>query len=89
MIQQRTNAALDYLETYIHPQAVIMDGTDDEEATFKEALDRYLKTSELSVINLPHQGAQRLPWIAKLDSASLSGMLNHPGLNRPIANKAA
>ncbi|CAI4214840.1 unnamed protein product [Parascedosporium putredinis] len=34
---------LDYLESYLHPQAVIIDTADDEEPTFTEALRHYRK----------------------------------------------
>lgn len=64
---------LDYLESYLHPQAVIIDTADDEEPTFTEALRHYRKGSQLSVAELPRNGAQRFPWLAKLDGSSLSG----------------
>jgi hypothetical protein len=81
-----THAIIVYLETYIHPQAVIVDGTETEETTFLEALHVYFEKSEQSIIELPHNGAQRLGWLAKLDSASLSGTSNHVNKLPVLAN---
>ena len=81
-----THAIVVYLETYIHPQAVIVDGTDTEETTFLEALHAYFEKSEQSIIELPHNGAQRLGWLAKLDSASLSGVSNRVNRHTILAN---
>lgn len=82
-----THAVIVYLETYVHPQAVIVDGTETEETTFSEALHAYFEKSEQSIIELPHNGAQRLGWLAKLDSASLSGTSNHVNKQPILANR--
>lgn len=81
-----THAIIVYLETYIHPQAVIVDATETEETTFLEALHAYFEKSDQSIIELPHNGAQRLGWLAKLDSASLSGVSNGVNKHPILAN---
>ena len=56
----------------MHPQAIIIDGTDTEEDYLQAGMQTFAKSSQTSLIQMPRNGIRRLGWIAKLDSASLS-----------------
>ncbi|KAL8782658.1 MAG: hypothetical protein Q9213_005197 [Squamulea squamosa] len=65
-------AALGHIQTFMHPQVVIMDDHSREDAFFTKAIRA--KTSELgqSVIELPKDASEKMMWIARLDSGSLA-----------------
>lgn len=67
------SAALGHIETFMHPQVVITDDQSREDAFFTRAIRA--KASELgkSVIELPKDAAEKMMWIARLDSGSLAG----------------
>lgn len=56
----------------MHPQAIIIDGSNAEENYLMAGMRTHAKTSQTTLIELPRRGAQRLAWLTKLDSASLS-----------------
>lgn len=55
----------------MHPQAIIVDGTNNEEAYFTRGLKQHLKVSKTSLIELPRFSPKSLDWITKLDNAAL------------------
>ncbi|MBE3044910.1 hypothetical protein IMZ48_20595 [Candidatus Bathyarchaeota archaeon] len=57
----------------MHPQAIIVDGSDAENPAFLAAMRFQADHSKQSVIELPENGAEQLGWLARLDSSSLSG----------------
>jgi len=57
----------------MHPQAVIVDGSDSETALFLEAIRVQTRSMKVHLIELPEDGPSNLAWITKLDSASLAG----------------
>jgi len=64
----------DHLHTYVHPQAMIVDGSDSEEAFFTDSVWEQAGELKIPLIEIPERGANKLPYLAKLDSASLAGM---------------
>ena len=58
---------------YMHPQAIIVDESSSEEAFFSEAIGQQTMAMNIPLIGIPYNGAQKLVWMTKLDSASLSG----------------
>ncbi|KAI1127360.1 hypothetical protein F5Y10DRAFT_278161 [Nemania abortiva] len=60
-----------HINNYMHPQAIIMDGSDDEEAVFTRGLKQHVKASKTTMIELPRLASKSLTWITKLDSAAL------------------
>lgn len=63
---------VDYLNSYMQPRTVIVDGSDAEDPSFLAAL-RFQAGTKQSVIELPENGAEEFGWLARLDSSSLSG----------------
>lgn len=57
----------------MHPQAVIVDGSDAEDRAFVRALKQQASKMSLqaSIIELPAHAEEKLSWITKLDAASL------------------
>ncbi|KAL9585855.1 MAG: hypothetical protein Q9203_004083 [Teloschistes exilis] len=68
-------AGLGHIQTFMHPQVVIVDDPSREDAFFTKAMRS--KTLELgrSLIELTTDAAENLMWITRLDSASLAGSL--------------
>lgn len=62
---------LHHIHTYMHPQAIIFDGSNDEEAFFTRGVKQHVKVSRTTLIELPRFASKSLNWITKLDSASL------------------
>jgi hypothetical protein len=59
----------------MHPQAVIIDGSDAEDAWFQKPMRLEAPVYNLPLIELPAGGPQNLKWMVKLDSASLQGRM--------------
>jgi hypothetical protein len=57
----------------MHPQAVFVDGTTTEEEYFLDATRSDANAIHGPMIELPENAGQRLSWLTKLDSASLTG----------------
>ena len=68
------NRSVDYLNSYMHPQAIIVDGSVSEDPSFLAAIRSEADHDKQSVIELPENGADQFGWLAKLDSSSLSGI---------------
>lgn len=66
-------AGLGHIQTFMHPQVVIVDDPSREDAFFAKAMRS--KTLELgrSLIELTTDAAENLMWITRLDSDSLAG----------------
>ncbi|KAK2590473.1 hypothetical protein QQS21_011846 [Conoideocrella luteorostrata] len=61
-----------YINTYIHPQAILIDSTKDEEDYFLHPARDQISATEAALIELPERPNTSLSWISKLDSAALS-----------------
>lgn len=65
--------ALDHINNYLHPQAIVVDASSTEEPYFLEALRTKAKEIKTPVIDLPANSQKQLAYMTKLDSSSLSG----------------
>ncbi|KAI9827153.1 MAG: hypothetical protein M1832_005289 [Thelocarpon impressellum] len=64
--------AMYHINEFMHPQAVIIDGSGQEDAPFLEALREKLDAMSRPLIELPDEAAESMNWITRLDSGSLS-----------------
>lgn len=64
----------DHINTYMHPQAILVDSTGDEEEYFLRGMRDQVKTTKAALIELPAKPGSRLSWMTKLDSSALAGM---------------
>ncbi|ERS97743.1 hypothetical protein HMPREF1624_05914 [Sporothrix schenckii ATCC 58251] len=71
-MENGVDVAMSHVQLYMHPQAIIIDGTNAEETFFKAGMRTHAKSSHTTLIELPKRAPQRLAWLTKLDSASLS-----------------
>ena len=64
-----------YVEDSLHPLALIIDDSGNEEQFFTTAMRR--KTTELkqTLIELPEDAGQSMMWITRLDSSALNGKI--------------
>ncbi|KAI1265592.1 hypothetical protein F5Y18DRAFT_426683 [Xylariaceae sp. FL1019] len=60
-----------HINTYMHPQAMIVDDLAEEDGYFTRGIKRHLITFKTTLIEWPSKAARSLSWIAKLDSAAL------------------
>ncbi|KAI5920184.1 hypothetical protein F4810DRAFT_683709 [Camillea tinctor] len=63
--------AFHHINIYMHPQAIIVDGSDDEELYFSRASRHHSKATQSTLIELPQKSTRSLTWMTKLDSAAL------------------
>lgn len=56
----------------MHPQAVLIDGTDSEDNYFLRGMRDELRTKRFTLIELPAQASTRLSWLRKLDTLALA-----------------
>jgi hypothetical protein len=69
-----SSAALNHINSYVHPQATFIDGSGEEELFFLRGVkDRAVRIG-LTIIELPENAEKSLMWITLLNSASLKGM---------------
>ena len=66
------SAALGHINSYMSPQAVIIDNSGHEDVFFLKALREKAPTLGQTLIELPSNAEQSLRWITKLDSSSLN-----------------
>ena len=59
---------------YMHPQAVIIDGTDSEDVFFLKSMRSQSADMKATLIELPENAAMDISWFTKLDSSALAGM---------------
>ena len=62
---------LDHIHMYMHPQAVIIDASSDEEAFLGRGAQQHVKATGSTLIELPRNSGKTLEWMTKLDSAAL------------------
>ncbi|KAI9842516.1 MAG: hypothetical protein M1837_007110 [Sclerophora amabilis] len=75
------SAGLGHIDDFMHPQAIILDDSGQEEAEFLRSFRDKARELGKTVINLPGDAAENMMWITRLDSGSLSGTqapLNSP-----------
>ncbi|KAM0275699.1 hypothetical protein ACHAQH_007496 [Verticillium albo-atrum] len=71
-LQHATARALFHINNYMHPQAIIIDGTELQETWFKKGAMLQGDFMGTPVIELPENAAKRLGWLNRLDSSSLA-----------------
>ncbi|KAI2624188.1 hypothetical protein GGR54DRAFT_564839 [Hypoxylon sp. NC1633] len=60
-----------HIFNYMHPQAIFVDGSTDEEPFFLRASQQHVNLGKTTLIELPRRGTKRLEWLTKLDSQAL------------------
>ncbi|KAI0406186.1 hypothetical protein F4802DRAFT_119817 [Xylaria palmicola] len=60
-----------HINTYMHPQAIIVDGSNDEESFLTRGINQHVRIYKTTLIELPRLALKSLGWITKLDSAAL------------------
>ncbi|KAI1423297.1 hypothetical protein F5Y12DRAFT_786133 [Xylaria sp. FL1777] len=60
-----------HINAYMHPQAIVLDGSNDEEPIFTRGLKQHVKVTKTTLIELPRLASKSLDWITRLDSAAL------------------
>ncbi|OLN81016.1 hypothetical protein CCHL11_09978 [Colletotrichum chlorophyti] len=71
-LELSTVRALRHIHTYMHPQAIIVDGSEDESVNFMKGMRTETAQLKTPLIELPANSWTRLSWLSKLDSASLA-----------------
>ena len=72
-------ASMDYIQTFVHPQVIIIDNPSREDNFFVTTLRSKAMYIGKSIIELPLDATENMMWITRLDSGSLAGMLHyHP-----------
>lgn len=66
------SAALGYIQTFMHPQVIIIDDASREDGFFTKAIRAKAMEIGRSVIELPKDASENLMWITRLDSGSLA-----------------
>ncbi|KAK5143920.1 hypothetical protein LTR04_001727, partial [Oleoguttula sp. CCFEE 6159] len=66
------SAALAHINTFVHPQVVIMDDSLQEDVFFVKGIRSGGKKVERPIIELPQDGLEKMMWMTRLDSGSLS-----------------
>ncbi|KAK0715719.1 hypothetical protein B0H67DRAFT_248278 [Lasiosphaeris hirsuta] len=64
--------AMFHINSYMHPQAVIVDSSPVETRIFLEAMRVQVSSMNVPLIELPEDAPTQLAWITKLDSSSLA-----------------
>ena len=60
----------------MHPQAVIVDGTNTEDDAFLAGFQDQVRGTGAALIELPERANTRLAWLTKLDASALAGASN-------------
>ena len=68
-----SSAGFNHINTFVNPQATILDGSGQEELWFLKGVKQKAMRLGRTVIEIPENAEQNLMWITLLDSASLSG----------------
>ncbi|KAH6631868.1 hypothetical protein F5144DRAFT_234156 [Chaetomium tenue] len=71
-LRQSSARALHHINTYMHPQAVVIDASGLEEDYFLAGFRKQALVSGIPLIELPKNAHSRLAWMTKLDSSSLA-----------------
>jgi len=67
-------ASLEHMQTFIHPQVIIIDYPSREDLFFVTALRSKAVDIGKAIIELPSDAAANMMWMARLDSGSLAGL---------------
>ena len=67
-------ASMEHIQTFIHPQVIIIDNPSREDSFLVTTLR--IKATDIgkSIIELPSDATETMMWITRLDSGSLAGM---------------
>ncbi|TDZ47230.1 hypothetical protein CTRI78_v008634 [Colletotrichum trifolii] len=71
-LEASTVRAMGHIHTFMHPQAIIIDGSENEFLPFLRGMRREAGQLKVPLIELPADASKHLPWLPKLDSASLA-----------------
>ncbi|KAL0944659.1 uncharacterized protein CTRU02_202546 [Colletotrichum truncatum] len=71
-LELSTVRALRHMNTFMHPQAILIDGSEDELIPFLKGIRQEAKQLKIPLIELPSDASKHLSWLSKLDSASLA-----------------
>ncbi|KAH9887185.1 hypothetical protein F4778DRAFT_797634 [Xylariomycetidae sp. FL2044] len=63
--------AFHHINNYMHPQAILVDGSNDEEHFFQRSSRQHAQITKNTLVELPSQPTKKLEWLTKLDSAAL------------------
>ncbi|KAI1142367.1 hypothetical protein F5Y05DRAFT_370698 [Hypoxylon sp. FL0543] len=66
-----------HIFNYMHPQAILIDGSSNEESYFLRAARQHSSAKKNTLIELPRGSAKRLEWLTKLDSKALRSWNNN------------
>lgn len=67
-------ASMEHIQTFIHPQVVIIDSPSREDTFFVTTLRSKAMDIGKSIIELPSDATENMMWITRLDSGSLAGL---------------
>ena len=65
-------ASMEHIQTFVHPQIIIMDDPTREDAFFVDALRSKVMDLGKAIIELPRDAAETMMWMTRLDSGSLA-----------------
>ncbi len=71
-MEHSVGAALGHITNYMHPQAIIIDGSENENEFFLDGTKYASERFERTLIKLPPRADQSLRWITRLDSGALN-----------------
>lgn len=72
-METSVTASMEHINTFIHPQVILIDNPSREDAFFVNALRSKAMDLRKSLIELPADATENLMWITRLDSGSLAG----------------
>lgn len=67
-------ASMEHIQTFIHPQVIIIDNPSREDAFFVTTLRSKSKDIGKPMIELPLDATENMLWLTRLDSGSLAGL---------------
>lgn len=71
-------ASMEHIQTFVHPQVIIIDNPSREDTFFVTTLRSKAMDIGKSIIELPSDATQNMMWITRLDSGSLAGSFYYP-----------
>ncbi|KAI0171817.1 hypothetical protein GGR52DRAFT_442006 [Hypoxylon sp. FL1284] len=63
--------AMHHTFIYMHPQAILVDGSNDEDSFLIRGVQQHSRAKKSTLIELPRRAAKKLMWLTKLDSQAL------------------
>ena len=70
-------ASMDHIQTFVHPQIIIIDYPSREDNFFVTTLRSKAMYIGKSIIELPSDATQNMMWMTRLDSESLAGRFHY------------